>query len=223
MIPPTPTLCYQREPNLKILLEWVFVSQIITYLTYSVQVPLSSKRCYDQASPWVTGFVKGGKLFCMGPLQCLRKLLWSLADLSRDRDASCCYFAKICLTLWSLYYKNKMPILNPGASSAWQCEITFQKQRMFQPVFFTKVCSNFLTAAKEQFAHQVWLTVTILMPFSLLPLPLEKWILYPGTLWLVGNGVKFLSRRGKSIQLNFSWEFTHPTIPRMTGAECSEL
>lgn len=52
-------LCYQRKPNLKTVVEWVFMSQIITYLTYSVPVLLSPKHFYVRASPVITSFGKG--------------------------------------------------------------------------------------------------------------------------------------------------------------------
>lgn len=70
--------CNQRKPNSKALPEWAFISQIITYLPYSVPVLFSSKH-YDWVSPVITNFVEGGT-FCTGRLQCLCKLPRSLAD-----------------------------------------------------------------------------------------------------------------------------------------------
>ena len=94
-------LLFSKRTKSQDSIRWVFISQIITYLRYSV--PLSSKHFYDWASALLTSFAEGGA-FHRGRLHCWCKLLWSLAALSRDRDSSCCCFAKTCLTLWSLYY-----------------------------------------------------------------------------------------------------------------------
>lgn len=51
--------CYQRNPNLRTLIEWIFISQMVTYLTYSVPVLFSPKHFYVWANPVITSFLKG--------------------------------------------------------------------------------------------------------------------------------------------------------------------